>query len=262
MITMIIMVADTVIGTIAAACVSRSRPQWRVKTHIDEPAGVAGVSIQPIRDVLCAGKPHDADGGGRAVQRLHRRQRLLASGLVVVFKYENVAAAQHLDEFGRPVAAAGERGRAVAQCGDAIRVLLAFANEDGAVRVLQQFRQPIQHAADVAELIHPAAVAVRPALAKSLRLVSLHLVEQRAAFVGVIVSRHHRRRWPAGAGLSHDGGHDGDIGIGDAFAAVAVGLPRRQAGFLAHVIPAPDRIVVGEAVHHEAVGSSRIDPDR
>jgi hypothetical protein len=185
MITMIIMVADTVIGTIAAACVSRSRPQWRVKTHIDEPAGVAGVSIQPIRDVLCAGKPHDADGGGRAVQRLHRRQRLLASGLVVVFKYENVAAAQHLDEFGRPVAAAGERGRAVAQCGDAIRVLLAFANEDGAVRVLQQFRQPIQHAADVAELIHPAAVAVRPALAKSLRLVSLHLVEQRAAFVAV-----------------------------------------------------------------------------
>jgi hypothetical protein len=258
------MIPTTIIGITAVSCgLGRFRgPQRRVKTEVDQLARIAGVGLQPSGDVLGAGKLHDADGGGRAVERLRRGQRLFAAGLVVVFKYENVAAAQHFDKVGCPLAAAGERGRAVSQRGDAVGVLLALADEHRAVRVGQELWQPVEHAAHVAELVGPAAVAVRLALGEALRLVPLHLVEQRAALVVVVVARHHRR--PGGRLLSQDRGHDGlvDVGVGGALVTVAVGFPRGEAGLLAHVVAADDRIVAGEAVHHEAVGCSGVYPDR
>ncbi len=69
-------------------------------------------------------------------------------------------------------------------------VLFAFANIDRFVAALQQLRQPIEHQADALDVPDPPALAVRPPLPEALRVHADGLIEEPAAFIGVIVGRH------------------------------------------------------------------------
>src|SRR5262249_6167606 len=60
-----------------------------------------------------------------------------AARFIIVFEDKDVATGERVDAVVGPVAAR-DRGRAVIERSDAIRVLLAFANEDTCVWVLQQ----------------------------------------------------------------------------------------------------------------------------
>src|SRR5262249_60201475 len=98
--------------------------------------------VRPSRQLDVAERPGDAR------QCLRGLARRLGAGLVVVLEDQRIAAGERLDAVLRPIATR-DRGGAVPEFGDTIRVFFALGHEYGGVRVLQQLRPPIEHATDV-----------------------------------------------------------------------------------------------------------------
>src|SRR6516162_11904591 len=70
-----------------------------------------------------------------------------------------------------------------------VGVFFTLADKDGSVRILRDFGQAIKHALFFTERPNPAAVAVRLPLPEVFRIVPNHLIQERTAFVGVVVFR-------------------------------------------------------------------------
>src|SRR5262249_5433558 len=198
-------------------------------------------------------QPHDANGLRLAMQRRGGLGGLLAAGFVVVLEDQDVTAGERVDAVVSPVAAR-DRGRAVIEGSDAIRVLLAFANEDTCVWVLQQVRQAVNDAAAILHAPNPPVFAIRSPLAEALRLKPADLVEQRALVVGVVVCRDDIAFRSSVAGRLC-GGKFLDIERRFLF---AVRFERLDACFAADVILARNRVVARERVNNEAVWRARI----
>jgi hypothetical protein len=73
--------------------------------------------------------------------------------------------------------------------GNIVGILLAFADEDGAVGIFQQFRPAVRYTTDAVEVPDPSALAIRLTLAKVLRFEPDDLVEQCSLVVGVVIRR-------------------------------------------------------------------------
>src|SRR5262249_23581572 len=100
----------------------------------------------------------------------------------------------------------------------------------------------------------PATIAVRTPLAEPLRLVTHHLVEQRAGCVLLRIRFDYATLWSVIGWLSADRSPDCGRDVGFADVATAFWLESRKAGFLAHIVLAFDRIVVrSERMDDEAV---------
>jgi hypothetical protein len=122
------------------------------------------------------------------MERIGGRNRLLVAGGVGILEYDHVAAGQDLHAIFGPFCRC-DGSSAEPERGDVVRVLLAFADEDGAVGILQQFPAAVRDTTDAVEVPDPFAVAVWPALPEIFRLKPNYLVEQRALIVGIVVSR-------------------------------------------------------------------------
>src|SRR6516165_1500285 len=115
---------------------------------------------------------------------------MAASGLVVIWYDDYVSASKILVVLVAPLT----RAHRVAGCDQAVRfggvhILLAL-DDDGRVLVgnpLDELQQVIGHKLHAVEVPNPAALAVRPALAKAFWLVAHDLKSCLAVFVGVVV---------------------------------------------------------------------------
>jgi hypothetical protein len=110
----------------------------------------------------------------------------------------------------------------------------------------------IEHA-PVALRRYPAAIAIRAPLAEILRLISKHLIEERARGVGVIVGRNDLavRVSALGRGLEDAGRR----------LPIAFWLECLKPQPFADVIPADDRVIAGKAVHDKPIGRAGIELD-
>jgi len=111
------------------------------------------------------------------MQRGRGSERLFTARHVVILKNEDIPAGQGINAIRRPLAVTRDRSCAVTEQCNAIRIFLAFAQEDTGILVLIDFGPAVDDALDAVETPYPAALAIRSALPEVFRFIAHSLIK-------------------------------------------------------------------------------------